>query len=391
MDWATIRSNAFQHFAELVPGSKLTDGLIPYAGPIDWAWGTTTFVSDTLGKARLLYLQNCNQVEFLVGEAGALIERCLGDMSKYDELNVDSFKTIVEFIEYDKIKTQQTSEQADVPFWAGLTQEAALAAAARQHAHDSSATINQLLAGSRARYGEAVSDAGTNDVARQNAAGAREAAGAAASEYSDQTIAETSETQSHSARASYEDRSRVHQVERQNITQDIVGLKLNEMQKHLGALNYKERMDAISARVLDDFSETFARMNAISLGLREFYSITGVPDIDATLQTARTRVDGAVNWLRLATNMLARARMDEQHCSLRLTVADSSLRENLKQGVVISFPDSRVATLGNARLQGVSATAEFPTGDSDRRRDSFPRAKATICGYYPTRSDCSDR
>jgi hypothetical protein len=136
-----------------------------------------------------------------------------------------------------------------------------------------------------------------------------------------------------------------------------------------GALNYRDRMLAIGDRSLQDFLEVNARLYAIVLGLREFYSVNdpSEADLDDDLKNARTPVEGAVKWLRRVANSLARAKMDEQECVVRLTVEPKKpghLLEKLEAGRCEPFPDALVANLKRARLRGISATAESLNGDS---------------------------
>jgi len=104
------------------------------------------------------------------------------------------------------------------------------------------------------------------------------------------------------------------------------------------------------------------------IGLREFYSVVDLPGVDAELNRARTRVEGAVNWLRQATNALARARMDEQQCVLRLTIeprqGDGGLLQELNNGYVLPFPPVLIAGMTRPHLIGIMATAEPLAGDS---------------------------
>lgn len=61
-----------------------------------------------------------------------LIERSLADVLKFDELALDRFKVLMEFVEFMKMYMQQTKvEQNDKLFWDGLADEADKAAKAR--------------------------------------------------------------------------------------------------------------------------------------------------------------------------------------------------------------------------------------------------------------------
>jgi hypothetical protein len=145
------------------------------------------------------------------------------------------------------------------------------------------------------------------------------------------------------------------------------------MMKHLGALNYSERMRAIGDRAKADFLETYVRLNAISLGLQEFYGISkdDLRHIDHERHIARTRIEGAVTWLRNASNLLGRARLDEQGCVVRVTLEatheGASLLDELKtaDGRTAKFSDNLItAGMKRVRLRGVSAAAEPLSGDS---------------------------
>jgi hypothetical protein len=73
-----------------------------------------------------------------------------------------------------------------------------------------------------------------------------------------------------------------------------------------------------------------------------------------------------LNWLRKATNLLARARIDEQECVLRITiepVAPRTLLQELRDGRVVVFSPDLVTNMKRAYLRGISATAEPISGD----------------------------
>jgi hypothetical protein len=131
MEWTTIRNNTAQYFGQLVRGftgpnyilSLSTNSSDLYVGPIDWAWGTDVDIANALDRVRTLYEARCNQVEILMREAGMLIERDLGEVQKYDDLNVERFKLMIEFVEYDRTATQQSIEQGDDDYWDGLVSE----------------------------------------------------------------------------------------------------------------------------------------------------------------------------------------------------------------------------------------------------------------------------
>jgi hypothetical protein len=119
-------------------------------------------------------------------------------------------------------------------------------------------------------------------------------------------------------------------------------------------------MLAIGARSLADFWEVLARFHAIGLGLFEFYSVTDPSKADLNkLNDWRTRVEGAVTWLRKAVNALARAKMDEEETIVRLTIdgPPPTLLQKLTDGLPLSFPVELVAGMDRVHLRGVSATA----------------------------------
>lgn len=383
MEWSGVRKNTANYFGDtkLVRGmgpddvlELSTDSKALYVGPIDWTWGSTDQeIAVKLKGVATIYDTRCNQVEILMQEAGQLIERALSDVLKYDDLNVERFKIMMEFVEFDRTQNQQSIEQADNVYWNGLINEADLSAQGRAHMSDNSASISQQYDLTIEHYGEAAADAGRSgddgDVARQNASAGITSTTAAKLQYQAQLLANASDSASHSARRDYEARARLHQIERQAITQEMVGIKLNEVQRPGGALNYNERMEAVGDRAFNDFLEVYARLNAIASGLSEFYSITdpSAADLDTELNTARTRVEGAVSWLRKAANALARAKMDEQSCVIRLTIlpqGKDTLLDELKKGRVVQFPADLIADMARAHLMGISATAESLTGDS---------------------------
>lgn len=135
------------------------------------------------------------------------------------------------------------------------------------------------------------------------------------------------------------------------------------MQRVGGTLNYNERMRELGARAADDFVEVASRLNAIALGLNAFYAVTDPSenDLDDNLSSARTRIEGAACWLRKATNALARAKMDEQQCVIRLTIEgtpEGRLLDKLEDGLVISFQNCLLGRMRNSRLSGLTATTE---------------------------------
>ncbi|MBY5475292.1 hypothetical protein HFO86_34680 [Rhizobium leguminosarum] len=398
MDWPSIRQAAAEYFGDndVFAGGigRLVRGIGPeevlglstnsqalYLGPIDWTWGADDKQIDTKLKAvQTEYILRCNQVEILLQEAGVLIERALGDVLKYDDLNVERFKVMMEFVEYDRTYSQQLLEQRDGDYWNGLAKEADLAAEAKRHLSDNSegkpppparAGALFLYAQAATFYGQAASNArAKGDLAGEsNAAAAQATTSANLLQYRAQLAANSSESDSQIAREKYETQARIHQIERQYITQELIGIKLNELRRPGGALNYNDRMREVGERALNDFLEVTARVYAIALGLCEFCSVTdpSESDLDRDIRTARTRVEGAVTWLRKAANAIARARIDEQACVVRITLKPKSggkLLDELKKGRIVPFSEDLVTNLTRAQLRGISASAEGLTGDS---------------------------
>jgi hypothetical protein len=380
MRWEDIRKKVADYFSaqDLVRGISTEDILswslppssIPYVGPIDWAWGAE--LSKKLDSVKALYMSRCNQVDSLLYEADFLIDRSLSDLLRYDEMNLERFKVLIEFIEFDKLQDQQKIEQQDIDFWNGLSNEAEFAAQGRSALTENSKAILDNYDGTIQQY-RAIQDdaAGRADLTwdAHNAAAADFATRAAMAQYSNQIRASTSDADSQIARKKYEARARVHQIERQEIAREVVAIKLDELRRTGGALNYNDRMREMAKRSLSDFLEAYARLNAIAIGLREFYSITdpSEQDIDVELSGARTRIEGGVNWLRRAANSLGRARMDEQECAFRLSLEpkkNSTLLEELQQGYPIEIKADMLANMQRVQLRGVSATAEGVAGDS---------------------------
>ena len=64
-----------------------------------------------------------------------LIDRSLGDLLKYDDLNVDRFKLWLEFVEYYYVSKQQVKEKDDKSYSEGLSKELELYAKARTDAY----------------------------------------------------------------------------------------------------------------------------------------------------------------------------------------------------------------------------------------------------------------
>ncbi len=97
MDWPVLSRSMAEYFSELTrkeftPDSVLelfTDSEALYLGPIDWVWGTEAEISNKLDGVKAAYAVKSSQVELLLSEAGALFERSLADLLKYDELNVE--------------------------------------------------------------------------------------------------------------------------------------------------------------------------------------------------------------------------------------------------------------------------------------------------------------
>lgn len=384
MDWNSFRLRAAEYFGDntTVDGSgPIARGITPdnvltlseatpflYTGPLDWTWGIDdTQIGKNIDVVSAEYIVQCNQAELLLSQAGALIERSLADLSRYDDLNVERFKILMEFLEFDKVKRQQDAEVNDPTYWVGLSTEQDLAAQARDRSNDNAGGIQNEYAVAIARFTEAMNDAyDKDDVARQNAAGTVHMTNVGLSQFNNQLAANGADAQSHRVRRDYEVRARAHQQARQDITAEIVAAKLSEMTKSGGALNYNERMREVGRRSLADFSEAMARMRAIALGLLEFYGIASPSDkdIDDYLLNSRTRVDGALRWLRKAANSLARAKLTEQTTVARLTLDKANLPDELLRGLVLQVRESDLGYLPTPRLHGVAASLEAPTGDA---------------------------
>lgn len=264
MEWETVRTTAAQYFGfdQLVRGfgpndilNLSTDSQALYVGPMDWSWGTDEHIASQLENVRRAYELRCNQVEILMREAAMLIERALGDVLKYDELNLERFKVMIEFLEYDKTHRQELLEQSDDGYWIGLVAEADWAKQARDWASTKSGDITAAYTNAANSYRNAMSAAQTagSDVARQDAAAGLSTTSAAQMQYSAQVSANQYDSKSRGARQQYESQSRLHQISRRGITQEIVGIKLNELRRPGGALNYNERMQAVGERAFNDF------------------------------------------------------------------------------------------------------------------------------------------
>jgi hypothetical protein len=388
MEWKDVRTNVANYFgaADLVRGITANDILnliskssldsfnskLAYVGPIDWTWGTVDELGQKLKSVKGLYLYRCNQVDGLLHEAGFLIDRSLSDLLRYDELNLERFKVLVEFVEFDKTQAQQAAEQKDQDFWNGPSNEADLAAQGRTALTENSDLILKTYDGVIQQYKAIEDDAsGKPDwtVDAHNSTAADLATRIAKLQYSAQKEANALDADSRVARKRYETRARLHQIARQEIAREIVAMKIDELHKPGGALNYNDRMREMGKRALGDFLEAYARLNAIAIGLKEFYSVVdpSEADIDVELNGARTMIEGAVNWLRRAANAIGRARMDEQECVLRLSLepsGKSALLEELRQGRSIEIKADMLTNMQRVQLRGVSATAEGVVGDS---------------------------
>jgi hypothetical protein len=347
-----------------------------FLGPIDWTWGSDQDIQNNLGAVITQYDYRCNQVETLIHEAGALIERSLGDLLKFDELAVDRFKVFMEFVEADRMYSQQLAEQKDDAFWSGLATEADKASLARAaqcgpiDPKTKAYMIQQSYGNSVKEYVNAGNSAGDKDVVtRANARGAANSAVAAQLQSGAQISSNQLDGASHSARKQYETQSRIHQIERREINREIMEIKLLEFIRPGGALNYSQRMIEIGLRAYTDFVEVLSRLHAIVLGLREFYSVEDPSEAeledDLKPANSRSRILGAVRWLRKAANAFARARMDEQDYVIRLMVTGPNLFRDLSgPGREVTFSADQVADMTKAQLRGISATAEPLVGDA---------------------------
>jgi hypothetical protein len=364
MEWKDLETSTAQYFSDphLVRGLTADEilTLSPdseklFLGPIDWSWGKSDKeVTELLDNVKSQYLVRCNQVEILLSEGGMLIERSLSDLMRYDELNVERFKVLIEFIEFRKTLAQQLAEQADDDFWFGLAVEQETSSRAR------------LAAVANRKKVEGYFDAATYCYSQWNPGNeyTMKAGGqvnlASKEQYEASADANQLDSDSRGARKKFEERSRFHQILRRDIAQDIIALKIREFQRHLGAINYNERMLEIGKRALADFLEVYARVNAIALGLHEFYSDPSGDDLQEDLTSSRTPIEGAVTWLRKAANALARAKMDQEDTIVRLTIDRpvGTLLNELKKGLVLQFSDDVVPNMKGLQLRGLSATGQ---------------------------------
>jgi hypothetical protein len=132
-------------------------------------------------------------LEELIHESGALIERALGDLLKYDDLNLERFKVLVEFVEYFGTRAQQLAEQADADYWNGLASEADLASRGRLSlSNNTSEIVRQLLAAVN-KYIEAGNNATARDMesARQTAFAGAASSLAAKEQYDNQLVGQS--------------------------------------------------------------------------------------------------------------------------------------------------------------------------------------------------------
>jgi hypothetical protein len=375
VQWSDIRGQSASYFSELV--RELTaDGILGlsadsqalYSGPIDWGWGSDAVFDTKLDAVKSQYLMRCNQVEILLRESVSLIERCLDDSNKFDGLNTERFKTMIEFVEYNKIYNQQQVENSDEEYSNGTIAEADFS---RQSRIAASGDVGRTL--------DELNEAGThysqeynaiNDGAARAAAAAQISMGAVAILQYNATVASNGlESNSRNARLQFEKRSKKYKIDRQQIANDIISIKLNELRRPHGALNYNERLSAIARRAEGDFLEVYARLSAVCVGIREFYAITdpSVEDLRNEMRNSRSRIEGTLNWLRRATNAIGRAKMDEQECTLRLTTAfpgQGELLKRLNDGLTLQFLPERVSHMNRVKLRGISATGEPGLGDA---------------------------
>jgi hypothetical protein len=272
----------------------------------------------------------------------------------------------MEFTEFRKTYDQQLIEQTDKDYWEGLVSEQQLSSQARTEASGDIKNINLYHDAIEVFYQNAanVANAAGLELPLNDALASRDASLSAKLQYAAQVSANTLESKSRTSRMNYEDRSRYHQIARRQIALYIIALKISEFVRPGGAINYNDRMRQIRRRALKDFIEVFARLNAIVLGLREFYSVTDPSEADLKedllLENSRTRIEGAVAWLRKAANALARAKMDEEETIVRLTIEDKppKLIQELKKGITVSFSPILIPNMERAHLRGISATAE---------------------------------
>lgn len=370
MDWNAARSKVAEYFSDinisrninqkdiLDHKSKLDELLV---GPIDWSWGKNDIEIDSiLNETKMKYIFRSNQVDFFIAEAGILLDRSLGDLNKYDDLSVERFKVIVEFMEFDRINVQQNVEKNDVIYWNGFAEEARLLAEYSSRLYANKNIIIDNMRNAINRYDASAKSEDNTKAGKESAFAAESSARAAYAQYLDGSRAASFSTEGNTSRMNYHIQSRIHQIERQDIQREIIELKLMEMLKPGGAINYNERMHAIGVRAFSDFLEVTSRLNAISIGMYEFYGIDSLPQesIETALRGGRTRIEGAVSWLRKAVNLISRNKMNENTFIIRKKIEISGGNiDILRSGISIIF-DENISGYNIIQIKGVSCCLE---------------------------------
>jgi hypothetical protein len=143
--------------------------------------------------------------------------------------------------------------------------------------------------------------------------------------------------------------------ERKEAALAIAIKRANQTTTPNGVLNYSDKIDEIEKRFLLDYREAVARLNAVSVGLKQLYGYS-----DPQLGDVRTNMtfDETALWTRKAINWLVRFSRLEQNYVLPISVKrfTSSWPDGLRKrewSFVLTedaFPNQR-----NIRLRGVGA------------------------------------
>ena len=138
-----------------------------------------------------------------------------------------------------------------------LAEEQELSSRGRSDASGDTNAINKFYADA-IKYGYEQADSESTSlrqfVSRYNAIAAKNTAEGAKLQYAGQVTANSWDRLARATRRVYEERSRVHQIERREISRYIVELKISEFRKPGGAINYNESMREIGARALSDLA-----------------------------------------------------------------------------------------------------------------------------------------
>ena len=165
---------------------------------------------------------------------------------------------MMEFLEYDRNVKQEDTETTDKTYWFGLIQECQRLKDGRAALNNTQVAIKAALNSSTVNLNNAAVAAGQlrnvdGDVTHKNILAQSYGAQTTEALQLAQFLSNEFDGQSHAAREDYENASRTHQKERWDIAKEMIALKLLEVQRPNGALNYNERMVALSERILEDF------------------------------------------------------------------------------------------------------------------------------------------